>query len=430
MAARGIEGRAGRAPDGRLGFLHVDMDAFFASCELVRRPELRNQPVVVGGTGHRGVVAAASYIARSFGIFSAMPAIQARRLCPHAIFLEGDHDHYAEVSARIMALFHDVTPLVEPLSLDEAFLDIRGALHGRNRSLTIARELRARMLEQEGLTCSIGVATNKFLAKLATERAKPRPSEQGPVFGSGVHVVAPGEELLFLHPHPVRDLWGVGPATAAKLAAMGIETVADLAAQPAARVMNGLGNSVGRHLHRLAHAIDERPVIVDQRVKSIGREETFPRDLVDQAVLRREIVRLSDAVGSRLRSAGVVGRTVTIKVRFADFTTITRSQSQAVPVAGAHTIRDVADALFSRVDISSGVRLLGVSVNQLAPLEAQQLSLDDLSGQNWNVADNVIGEIRKRFGGSSIGPATLARSGKALDRMEKGQQQWGPNDVA
>ncbi len=252
--------RVGRPPDGTLGFIHVDMDAFFASCELLRRPELRGEPVVVGGVGDRGVVAAASYVARAYGIHSAMPSARARRLCPHAVFLPGDHRYYSEVSSRVMAIFGDLTPLVEPLSLDEAFLDVRGALHGEDRAAVIAAAIRRRVFEAEGLTCSVGVATNKFLAKLATERAKPRPSLEGPRFGSGVYVIEPGHELDFLHPMPVRDLWGVGPATESKLSRRGIETVCAVASNPRDRLEAGLGRASGLHLHQLAHAVDVRPV--------------------------------------------------------------------------------------------------------------------------------------------------------------------------
>lgn len=418
----------GRPPDGTLGFIHVDMDAFFASCELLRRPELRGEPVVVGGVGDRGVVAAASYAARAYGIHSAMPSARARRLCPHAVFLPGDHRYYGEVSSRVMAIFGDITPLVEPLSLDEAFLDVRGALHGEDRAAAIAAAIRRRVFEAEGLTCSVGVATNKFLAKLATQRAKPRPSLEGPRFGSGVYVIEPGHELDFLHPMPVRDLWGVGPATESKLSRMGIETVGDLASQSQDRLEAGLGRASGLHLHQLAHAVDVRPVVVDQRAKSIGHEETFPRDLTDGPALRRQLVRMADAVATRLRAAGFAGRTVTIKVRFADFATITRAQTLPEPVDGATPILRIAELLLDRVDTTSGVRLLGLSVSQLVEPVAEQLTLDDAAGPGWNEADDVIEEIRNRFGGDAIGPATLAKPGGSLDRMERGQQQWGPND--
>lgn len=415
-------------PDGRLGFLHVDMDAFFASVELLRRPELRLEPLVVGGTGERGVVAAASYVARAYGIRSAMPTSQARRLCPHAVFLPGDHAHYGEVSERVMAILRDTTPYIEPLSLDEAFLDVRGALRAEESAPAIAAAIRARIFEAEGLTCSIGVAGNKFLAKLATERAKPAPSTDGPRFGDGVHVVEIGRELAFLHPMRARDLWGVGPATEAKLSRMGIETVGDIADQPVERLVASLGRASGTHLHRLANGLDDRPVEVDQRVKSIGHEETFPRDLHDPETVGRELIRLVDAVASRLHKAEVAGRTVTLKLRYGDFTTLTRSSTLPEPTDTAHVVRSVAEGLLARLDLSPGVRLLGVSVSQLSEPVARQLSLDDAAGPGKTEADEVVEAIRDRFGGDSIGPATLTRPDTGLDRMVRGRQQWGPDE--
>jgi DNA polymerase IV len=418
---------AGRPPDGTLGFLHVDMDAFFASVELRRRPELKGQPVVVGGTGDRGVIAAASYEARLYGIRSAMPSTRARRLCPHAVFLPGDHAHYGEVSTAIMRILRDVTPLVEPLSLDEAFLDVRGALHGEDRAAEIAAAVRARILDRERLTCSVGVATNKFLAKLATEKAKPSASPRGPIFGSGVFVVEAGTELDFLHPMRVEELWGVGPATARRLSSMGIETVGDLAAQPRARVEAGIGKAAGAHLHALANGRDDRPVVVGQELKSIGHEETFARDLCSLDELRPHLMRMADAVAARLRAGSVLGRTVTIKVRFADFTTITRSTTLPQPLDGARAIAFEAEQMLAKVDPAPGVRLFGVSLSQLADGSARQLSLDEIAGPAWSDADSVVDQIRERFGSNSIGPAALARRGDGIRRFEVGQQQWGPD---
>lgn len=418
---------SGRPPDGTLGFIHVDMDAFFASVELRRRPELRGQPVVVGGTGDRGVVAAASYEARRFGIHSAMPSTRARRLCPHAVFLPGDHPHYTEVSGDVMAILRDATPLVEPLSLDEAFLDVRGALHGEDRAPTIAAEIRARVFDELQLTCSVGVATNKFLAKLATERAKPTPSERGPVFGSGVHVVEKGTELDFLHPMPVRELWGVGPATAKRLSSMGIETVSDLAAQPRHRIEAGVGKAAGAHLHALSHARDDRPVTIDQELKSVGHEETFARDLHTHGELQPHLLRMADAVAARLRAGSVLGRTVTIKVRFTDFTTITRSSTLPEPIDGARAISLEAGSMLAKIDPTPGVRLFGVSLSQLVDGSVRQLTLDEVDGPAWTDADAVVDEIRARFGSSAIGPAALAQPGSGVRRFEVGQQQWGPD---
>lgn len=430
----GAVGISGRPPDGTVGFLHVDMDAFFAAVEIHRRPGLRGKPVVVGGAGRRGVVAAASYEARAFGVGSAMPSARARKLCPHAVFLPGDHRCYSEVSARIMAVLEEVTPLVEPLSLDEAFLDVRGAIRSLGPAERIAASIRERVLEQEGLTCSVGVASNKLLAKLATERAKPRPSPSGPVFGPGVYAVAAGAELDFLHPLPVAALWGVGPATARRLSAMGVETVGDLAAQPADRIAAALGAANGHRLHRLARGIDDSPVTVDRSPKSIGHEETYPRDLTTRAELDVELTRLADAVASRLREAEVRARTVTVKVRFGDFTTITRSVTLPDPVDGTGAVASAAAGLLDRIDPAPGVRLLGISGSGLTAESVRQLTLiDDEAASPDRSArrdqtDPVVDEIRARFGSSSIGPASLARPGDRLGVRDRDKSRpWGPD---
>jgi DNA polymerase-4 len=406
--------------------LHVDMDAFYVSVELLRRPELRGQPVVVGGTGDRGVVAAASYEARHFGIHSAMPSTRARRLCPHAVFLPGDHAHYGEVSKRVMAIFRDTTPLVEPISLDEAFLDVTGSLRLLGSGADIAALIRRRVHDEEGLTCSVGVAPNKFLAKLASEAAKPRASRGGPVAGLGVKVVEPGAELRFLHPLPVQALWGVGPKTLEKLKGRGITKVADLAAMPEGDAARLLGDANGRHLWRLAHAIDDRPVTPDQAPKSIGHEETFARDHHRSETLRRELVRMADAVGARLRHHRLTGRTVTIKVRFHDFRTITRSVTLPAPVDTGTEVARAAKGLLDLVDPTSGVRLLGVSVSGLVEGGARQLTLDDAAG--WDSASRAVDQIRERFGDEAIVPAALAGP-DGLRVKRRGDQQWGPGEV-
>ena len=417
---------------GSAHILHVDMDAFFVSVELLRRPELRGTPVVVGGAGDRGVVAAASYEARAYGVHSAMPSVRAARLCPQATFLPGDHHHYAEVSARVMAIFRDVTPMVEPLSLDEAFLDVGGATRLFGDPVDIAHGIRRRVLEEEGLTCSVGVAPNKFLAKLASETAKPKATPSGPVPGSGVAVVTPGEELAFLHPLPVRAIWGVGPQTQKVLDRLGVRTVADLAGVELGRLVRAVGEAHGRHLWRLARGIDDRPVVPDQRPKSISHEETFAADLTDPARIRVEAVRMADAVAGRLRHHGYSGRTVTVKVRFHDFRTITRSVTLPTSVDAGTDIARAAKDLLGAIDPASGVRLLGVGVSGLDPAGAVQLTLDDLDGKpegeraagrsQWGDATAAVDAIRERFGTDAIHPAAF--TGRAPKR--RGDQQWGP----
>jgi DNA polymerase-4 len=408
--------------------LHVDMDAFFVSVELLRRPELRGRPVVVGGTGNRGVVAAASYEARAFGVFSAMPSAKARRLCPQAVFLPGDHPHYGEVSGRVMAIFRAVTPLVEPLSLDEAFLDVTGAARLLGDGVAIARDVRARVLADEGLTCSVGVAATKMVAKLASEAAKPVATPTGPAPGEGVHVVAPGTESDFLRPLPARALWGVGPATLAKLERLGVRTVGDIADLPPGSLVGALGTANGRHLGALAQGIDPRPVEPDLRLKSISHEETFPVDRHDSEALGREVVRMADAVAWRLRADGRAARTVVLKVRFGDFRTITRSTTVATPVDEGPEIARVGLALLAEIDPGPGVRLLGVAAVGLVEGSGRQLTFDDLGGPAWHEASGAVDAIRERFGDSAIGPASSVGD-HGLRVKRRGAAQWGPDEA-
>jgi DNA polymerase-4 len=409
--------------------LHVDMDAFYVSVELLRRPDLRGKPVVVGGTGRRGVVAAASYEARRYGVFSAMPSVTARRMCPGAIFLPGDHEHYAEVSTAVHEVFHSVTPLVEPLALDEAFLDVTGALRLLGEGRQIAQHLRRAVLERVGLECSVGVAPNKFLAKLASKAAKPRATPAGVEPGPGVVEVLRGHELEFLHPLPVSALWGVGPATLERLERLGIRTVADLAALGERTLVGTLGRAHGTHLHRLSMALDDRPVEVDRGLKSIGHEETFAHDRFTRDELVVELVRLADAVAGRLRAHGTGARTVQLKIRFAGFETITRAVTVAGSIETAHAIVAAVRPLLDAIDPTPGVRLLGVSVSNFAD-PAEQLSLDallddDASPADWAAAESTVDAIRSRFGSTAIGTASsVGRHGMRIVR--KGAQQWGP----
>ncbi|MFM2077192.1 MAG: polymerase [Actinomycetota bacterium] len=405
--------------------LHVDMDAFYVSVELRRRPDLVGQPVVVGGTGNRGVIAAASYEARRFGVFSAMPSTTARRLCPHAVFLPGDHDLYGAVSRDVHEIFQSVTPYIEPLALDEAFLDVTGSVRLFGDGVAIARTLREQVWNDLGLRCSVGVAPNKFLAKLASKAAKPVASPDGVRDGPGVVDVRPGEELAFLHPLPVEALWGVGPATLERLARLGVRTVRDLAELDESVLVGAIGKAHGQHLHRLSWALDDRPVEVDREAKSIGHEETFATDRHTHAELRRELVRLSDAVAGRLRASGSGARTLSLKVRFAGFHTITRSITLPAPVHTAHAIVQAVEPLLEAVDPSPGVRLLGVSASNFgAP--AEQLSFDTAGEGEWQAAEETVDAIRARFGSAAIGPAS-AVDGRNLRLVRKGAQQWGPD---
>jgi DNA polymerase-4 len=417
--------------------LHVDMDAFYAAVEVLDDPSLAGKPVIVGGTGRRGVVASCSYQARAYGIRSAMPSGQARRLCPHAVFLAGRHSRYAEVSDRIHVIFREYTPLVEGISLDEAFLDVTGAMRLFGPAPEIAGAIRGRVATEVGLACSVGVAPVKFLAKLASEAAKPRASLGGVVAGAGVVVIKPGEELPFLHPLAIESLWGVGPSTAARLRRLGVTTVGELAAVPAEVLEAAVGHAHGSHLGRLAHGIDDRSVEPDREVKSVSHEETYPVDCFDRGELGDEIVRMADSVASRMRRAGVVGRTVTLKVRFGDFVTRTRSRSQAEGRGDGPSIASVALALLDAVDISPGVRLLGVGVSNLAPAgaePAEQMSLDlDATGQpaggsvqSRRRASGAVDAVRERFGHSAVGPATLLGPG-GLRVKRPGDTQWGPD---
>jgi DNA polymerase IV len=387
--------------------LHVDMDAFYVSVEILRRPELRGLPVVVGGSSARGVVAAASYEARRYGIHSAMSSVVAHRRCPTAIFLPPDLGHYAEFSAAVHEIFHRFTPVVEPLALDEAFLDVTGSRRLWGSGSEIAEQIRTGIFSEIGLTCSVGVATNKFLAKLASVEAKPRANAEGVTPGTGVWEVHDGTEQDFLDPLEVRRLWGVGPATAEKLEQLGIRRVRDLRLTDPRRIQGRLGRNLGDHLIALAHGRDDRPVVPDRASKSIGNEDTFAEDLTDPEDLRRELLRLADQVTARMRRDGRRARTLTVKVKFADFQTITRSVTTEGPLHDPTEVFEAAHHLLSAVETHRGVRLLGISLHNFGEV-THQLNLFET--ENSEVADqawDAIDAIRERFGSGAIGPASL-----------------------
>lgn len=415
--------------------LHVDMDMFYVAVELRDDPGLRGLPVVVGGDGSRGVVAAASYEARKFGVFSAMSSSQARRLCPNAVFLPGRPAVYREVSGQVHAIFRSYTPLVEGIALDEAFLDVSGALRTHGSAVAIADEIRARVATEIGITCSVGVATNKFVAKIASKAAKPRVNGGSIDPGEGVVVVEPGREVEFLHPLPVRALWGVGPATHARLDRIGVKTVGDLATIGVEHLVTALGNATGRHLFELAWGRDDRAVEPEREAKSIGHEETFLDDIADVEELRRHLVRLCDAVATRVRANGTRARTLTLKIKFSNFRSITRSITVDTARSSGPGFVDALGPLLGAIEVHQGVRLLGVSASQFedadGPAGPVQGSLFDeaveergVDEATWANASGVMDEIRRKFGGDAI--RTVAALRDVEDLGEIGENPWGP----
>jgi len=414
------------SPTPALSILHVDLDAFYAAVEVLEDPSLAGRAVVVGGAGDRGVVAAASYEARAHGVHSAMPSARARRLCPAAVFLPGRSGLYAEYSRRLHEVLTSFTPVVEGIALDEAFLDVSSVRRLLGTGPEIAVLIRHRVHDALGLWVSVGVGTTKLVAKLASEAAKPTASLTGTVPGPGVKVVASEEERGFLHRHAVGALWGVGPATRKRLERFGVQTVGDLAALPVETVVGALGAALGRSLHDLAHNRDPRAVQPDRAPKSVGHEETYPRDHHDRRRLEREVVRLADGVANRLRRQGLAGRTVTLKVRFGDFRTVTRSRTEPEALDTGFDLAATGAALLDGVDLSPGVRLLGLSVSNLEAATGRQLSLEDgaVGGPRAGVA-RAVDRVRARFGDEAVGPASLVGT-EGLNVKRQGDQQWGP----
>jgi len=391
----------------RTSIMHVDMDAFFVTVELRTRPELRGRPVIVGYPADRSVVLSASYEARKYGVKSAMPMAVAARMCPNAVIIEPRHKLYYEVSAQLMGIFESITDLVEPLSVDEAFLDVGGAIRRLGSPRHIGELIRRRVASELGITASVGIAASKFVAKIASTRSKP----------DGLLLISPDETVPYLHSLPVGALWGVGAKTAEVLARMGIRTVADLAATPINTLKRALG-ATGEHVYNLSWGIDPRAVTPTRLEKSIGAEETFAVDTGDDAVLHRELLRLSHRTAERLRSSGMVARTVALKLRFADFSTITRSRTVQTPVDSAQLIYAVALQLLESVGPRPmTVRLVGVRAEQLE--EAAQTSLQlslDRRDDNWRAAEQALDQVSRKFGSKSVLPARLLDSRNGGDR--------------
>ena len=374
--------------------LHADLDAFFASVEQLDNPELRGKPVLVGGTGKRAVVAAASYEARAFGCRSAMPTATALRLCPHAIVVRPHGKRYRELSDKVFAIFESVTPLVEPLSIDEAFLDVTGSVRLLGSPEDIARDIRTRVKESTGLTVSVGVAPNKFLAKLASEMDKP----------DGLTIIAPDKIQDTLDPLPVSSIFGVGKAAEKKLASLGIRTIADLRRAPVEMLATRLG-SMGPHIHNLAQGIDNREVHPDHTAKSVGHEQTFGEDLTDRELIRSILLAQVEQVGRRLRNKGRAAGNVTLKIRFGDFETITRSHALGSQTDSTEDLWQASLALLETWMKQSfrPVRLIGMTAGQLSGAEDIQAPLFGAQEhEKRSKLDQAADEIARRFGNESI----------------------------
>lgn len=386
--------------DRRCTVLHVDMDAFFASVELRRRPELRGRPMMVAGDSGRGVVLSATYEARRSGIRSAMPTGRAKALCPGIVVVEPDQAAYRSASAEVMAVFADVTPLVEPISVDEAFLDVSGAGRSAGRPGAIAQKLRARLAGELGLTATVGGAATKFIAKLASGLAKP----------DGLLLVPPHEVLALLHPLPVRALWGVGPKTAQTLEALGLGTVGEVARTDRAVLIRQLGKATGGKLHDLANGLDDRSVETSSTEASIGAETTFAADTANRDFLGRELLALSERTARRARDARVCGRTVSLKVRFEDFSTVTRSATLATATDLSGEIHGTVLGLLDKLGGGRRVRLLGVRLEGLVPAGEVSAQLElgqDHDRPGWREAEGALDRVIARFGSSAVRRASL-----------------------
>lgn len=378
--------------------IHCDMDAFYASVAELDDPSLRGKPVVVGA-GIRGVVLSANYAARKFGIRAAMPVGRAKRMAPNAIFVTPDHHRYSEISAKVMKIFESFTPFVEPLSLDEAFMDVTGAQRLLGTPREIGQAIRKRVHDECGITCSVGIASNKFIAKLASGHCKP----------NGLLEIPDDRVISFLHPLPVSDLWGVGPKTAEQLQRLGLNLVSDIANTPLDTLKRALGDATGEHLYDLSWGRDYREVIVDDPDQSIGANETFSYDIDDPEIILREYLKLTERASTRLRSRDLYAKTISITVRFSDFKTITRSKTLPLPISSTHEIYQVVKDLYLALKLDRvQLRLVGVSLSNFKEDAPEQLMLGQRE-KGWREAESAIDQAAARFGEKSVRPARLYR---------------------
>ncbi|MBA3266140.1 MAG: DNA polymerase IV [Nocardioidaceae bacterium] len=396
------------ADDTGCTVIHIDMDAFYASVAIRDLPELHGQPVIVGG-GNRGVVLSATYAARQFGVRSAMPMTRARRLCPQALVIPPDFKQFSAVSSSVMETFRSVTPLVEPLSMDEAFLEVKGSLRRFDSPTLIGEHLRARIADEQRITCSVGVAATPQVAKLASRRAKP----------DGLVVVPKDGVTAFLHPLAVDELWGIGEKTAVQLHRLGLRTVGDIASTPVSLLQRALGGGLGARLHAMAWGGDQHTIVArrgpDEPESSIGADETFSRDVDDAAIVLRELLRLSTKVTARMRKAHVKGRTVTLRVRFYDFTTLTRSRTLRELTDLTPEIYGTAADLFSALSLQRArIRMVGIRVENLCDgaLATRQLRLGERS-HGWEDVERAVDRAAHRFGSAAaVRPATLLEASR------------------
>ena len=376
--------------------IHVDMDSFFVEVERLRDPSLMGRPVAVGGTGPRGVIASASYEARTFGVHSAQPTATALLQCPGLVVVPSAHGRYSEVSVSVFAVFRSFTPHVEGLSLDEAFLDVSGLRHHYKSSIDVGEAVRETIRADLALPASVGVASTKFIAKLASEEAKP----------DGLLHVRRETQLEFLHALPASSLWGVGPATLAGLKRLGVETVGDIAEMPRSTVTSALGPTVGRHLHDLANGIDPRRVESDVAAKSISVEQTYHTDLEGVDVLEAALLAHSQKLSGRLRRSGLAARTITLKARYEDFTTVTRSQTHEGATDSSRDLYRVALDLLRGVDSSRSVRLLGLGGSSLEE-SSEPRQLDLSASEDWELVEDAVADVRDKYGDGAVSPARL-----------------------